>query len=150
MLAKAVTFRRSHSEGLCKKGVLKNSVKLAGKHLRRSLLFSDVEVLRIGVEHFQWLFLNLFCGICCHTLESLGIGKNDTFVLWACWIQGIYVYKELISRADDQAYFGIPKNIDLDGMKPDGDLCQTTKQFKREPDPDCRPMHKTFYLQVNL
>ena len=56
MLAKSVTFRRSRSEGLCKKGVLKNSVKLTGKHLRRSLLFSDVEVLRIGVEHFQWLF----------------------------------------------------------------------------------------------
>ena len=35
-------------------------------------------------------------------------------------------------------------------MKPDGDLCQTTKQFERKPDPGCRRMHKTFYLQVNM
>ena len=52
----------------------------------------------------------------------------------------MYVYKELKSRVDEVAYFGIPKHIQLDGMMPDGNLCSTTKQFEREPDPDCKPM----------
>ena len=35
----------------------------------------------------------------------------------------------------------------IDGTYEDGDLCTTIKQFDNELDPDCRPMHTTFYLQ---
>ena len=97
------------------------------------------------------LLLHLFNSLhslCFNTLEINGINDKDKFVSWTCWIQGMYVYKELKSRVDEVAYFGIPKHIQLDGMMPDGDLCPTTKQFEKEPDPDCKPMEKTFYLQV--
>ena len=97
------------------------------------------------------LLLHLFNSLhslCFNTLEINGIKDKDKLVPWTCWIQGMYVYKELKSRVDEVAYFGIPKHIQLDGMMPDGDLCPTTKQFEKEPDPDCKPMEKTFYLQV--
>ena len=58
------------------------------------------------------------------------------------------MYKELQTRVDKVAYFGIPKDMNNDGMLPTGSLCTTQKRFDTEPDPDCRPMHKTFFLQV--
>ena len=106
------------------------------------------------VETLVWIWINgifiknVAYPVCFHIPASNGINKDDNFTASACWIQGIYVYKELKSRVDEVAYYGIPKQIQLDGMMPDGDLCPTTKQFEREPDPDCRPMQKTFYLQV--
>lgn len=100
---------------------------------------------------FNGIFVrNVVFAVSFHIPASNGINKHDNFSAWASCIQGMYVYKELKSRVDDVAYFGIAKNIQLDGMKPDGNLCQTTKQFEREPDPDCRPMQKTFYVQVLL
>ena len=86
--------------------------------------------------------------MCFLYLEHNGISSD--FVSATCWIQGVYVYKELQSRVDKVAYFGIPKDMAIDGIYNDGDLCPTINQFEKEPDPDCRPMHKTFYLQVNL
>ena len=86
--------------------------------------------------------------MCFLYLEQNGISGD--FVSATCWIQGVYVYKELQSRVDKVAYFGIPKDMAIDGIYDDGDLCPTINQFDKEPDPDCRPMHKTFYLQVNL
>lgn len=71
------------------------------------------------------------------------------FVAQTCWIQGVYVYKELKDRIDEVAYFGIPKDITYDGFLKGSEtnaLCQLQPklQDKRE---DCEPMNKTFYLQ---
>ena len=45
------TFRSSRPEVFCKKGVLRNFVKLTGKHLCQSLFFNKVAGL-------WWLLLN--------------------------------------------------------------------------------------------
>ena len=107
-----------------------------------------LEILVLIWFSSAFIIKNVVYSICFHIPASQGINKDDKFAAWACWIQGMYVYKELKSRVDEVAYFGIPKHIQLDGMMPDGNLCSTTKQFEREPDPDCKPMQKTFCLQV--
>ena len=81
-------------------------------------------------------------------IDLHAIDGDDKFVPGACWIRGFYVYKQLQTRFDKTAYFGIPKDMDMDGMMTDGTLCTTQYQFEREPNPDCKPMEKTFYLQV--
>ena len=98
---------------------------------------------------FNGVFIkNVVYAVCFHIPASNGINKYDNCFVWACWIHRMYAYKVVESRVDEVAYFGIPKTIQLDGMKPDRDLWQSTKKLEREPDPDCRPMQKTFYLQV--
>lgn len=70
------------------------------------------------------------------------------FVAAACWIQGLYVYREMMSRTSDAGYFGIPKDIGMNGLTPKGTLCRTVDQFgKVMPKEECMPMNKTFYLQ---
>ena len=81
-------------------------------------------------------------------IDLHAIDGDDKFVPGACWIRGFYVYKQLQTRFDKTAYFGIPKDMDMDGMMTDGTLCTTQYQFEREPNPDCKPMEKTFYIQV--
>lgn len=71
------------------------------------------------------------------------------FVSAACWIQGVYVYKELQGMVDQVAYFGIPKNMDHDGMiKGTKDLCITKPKLGEPKSALCEPMTKTFFLQV--
>ena len=69
------------------------------------------------------------------------------FVGSTCWIQGVYIYKELYGRNDDVAYFGITKDIDTDGMY-NGELCKTEKKLNKDNNEYCEPMEKTFYQQV--
>jgi len=97
-----------------------------------------VSSLIMGISWFQ-------DSINCMVPDTHGISGG--FVSATCWIQGVYVYKELSHRVDKVAYFGIPKDMNNDGMMPDGYLCATTKRFEQEPNPNCREMHKTFFLQ---
>ena len=60
----------------------------------------------------------------------------------------MYVYKQLIDRVDNVAYFGMPKNIDQEGyFNETGDLCSLVPQLGVEPNENCIPMEKTFFLQ---
>lgn len=87
----------------------------------------------------------------CFFFYRLGDHEIDGgFVSQTCWIQGVYVYKELKDRIDEVAYFGIPKDITYDGFLKGSEknaLCNLQPKLndKRE---DCEPMSKTFYLQV--
>ena len=69
------------------------------------------------------------------------------FVGSTCWIQGVYVYRGLTRRNDDVAYFGITKDIDVDGML-DGELCKTWNRLDGVPNESCVPLKKTFFQQV--
>jgi len=69
-----------------------------------------------------------------------------------CWIQGVYVYRELQDRVDDVAYFGIPKDITQDGFlenTENKELCQLHPKLGKKPSEHCTAMHKTFFLQVS-
>ena len=69
------------------------------------------------------------------------------FVGSTCWIQGVYVYRELSRRNDDVAYFGITKDIDVDGSQ-NGELCKTWNRLEDSANEGCVPLKKTFYQQV--
>lgn len=67
-------------------------------------------------------------------------GVTEGFVSKACWINGLYVYKDLSPELRSY-YFGIPPDISKDGMNQYGALCEMGK------DKYCEPLEKTFYLQ---
>jgi len=102
----------------------------------------------IGVNQYQDT-------VQCIVPESLDICSGDDdpdsscqFLHAACWIQGMYVYKQLLDRVNDVAYFGMPKNIDQDGyINGTDDLCEMVPRLDATPNPKCIPMDKTFYLQ---
>jgi len=82
----------------------------------------------------------------CIVPDSHGI--SGSFVSATCWIQGLYVYKELQNKFDVVAYYGMPINMDHDGMfRGTEDLCVTEPQLGTEPSESCVPMTKTFFLQ---
>lgn len=70
------------------------------------------------------------------------------FATQACWIQGLYVFRELSHNTVDQkiAYYGIPKKFTHNGKYEDGRTCaKLTRSGKI--DPDCHLMEKTYYNQ---
>lgn len=104
--------------------------------------------LIMGISWFQ-------DSINCIVPDSHNLGGG--FVSSACWIQGVYVYKELREEVSQVAYFGIPKDMDNDGIyagikgaDPSAiHLCSTTKKLDGLAPPTgyCKPMQKTFFLQ---
>ena len=65
----------------------------------------------------------------------------------------MYIYKELRARVDEVAYFGIPKDIDLDGIlddTPNKELCPLNPRLSKKVKEGCRPMEKTYFLQVRV
>lgn len=82
--------------------------------------------------------------IICIIPGSIGLDKD--FVSSACWINGLYVYREIRYHANDVGYYGIPRDINMDGMYPNGQVCPTT-DTSHKPVLDCKPMEKTFFLQ---
>ena len=72
------------------------------------------------------------------------------FASSTCWIQGLYVYKEMRERIDESAYYGIPKDMDNDGLIKNKFPCQTESKFNVMGAEECVPMKKTFYLQVKM
>nr|CRX73271.1 Innexin 3 [Hydra vulgaris] len=74
-------------------------------------------------------------------------GGFKPFASSTCWIQGLYVYKEMRSRIDESSYYGIPKDMDYDGLMNNKVLCPTESKLSTLAGVDCVPMKKTFYLQ---
>ncbi|XP_065655481.1 innexin inx3 isoform X2 [Hydra vulgaris] len=81
----------------------------------------------------------------CVVTSSSGMGDSG-FVSQACWIQGLYIYKNLIDKKNEVAYFGIPKDMDLDGTLTSGELCSTSGKLGTKNE-KCIPMEKRFILQ---
>ena len=59
---------------------------------------------------------------------------------------GFYIYKEMQTRLNQSGYYGIPKNMDYDGINVLGQLCTTTDRALEHVH-GCTPMKKIYYLQ---
>jgi len=97
--------------------------------------------LIMGISWFQ-------DSISCIVPDAHGISGG--FVSQTCWIQGVYVYKELKDRVDEVGYYGIPKDITQDGFLDNSDtqeLCAMHPKLNKKPSEHCTPMTKTFFLQ---
>ncbi|XP_057305804.1 uncharacterized protein LOC130644282 [Hydractinia symbiolongicarpus] len=64
---------------------------------------------------------------------------NGAFVAKACWINGLYVYREIHPK-DQSFYYGIPTDISMNGYNKYGDLCKSNGA-------SCQEMERTFFLQ---
>ncbi|XP_066928522.1 innexin inx3-like [Clytia hemisphaerica] len=97
-----------------------------------------ISALVMGVDFFN-------DKVSCIVPKESGLGSD--FVHSACWIQGFYIYTEMMDRIEQSGYYGIPKDIDMDGLTDDGRLCRSVPRGSRHKDPRCNIMHKTFFLQ---
>ena len=59
---------------------------------------------------------------------------------------GFYIFKEMIGRLKESGYYGIPRNMDYDGINSLGQLCSTENRALDKV-PGCKPMTKLYYLQ---
>jgi len=67
------------------------------------------------------------------------------FVSKACWINGLYVYRDLPAAASSY-YYGIPADITNDGLNSLGGLC-STRGVASSPNEHCVELEKSFFLQ---
>jgi len=106
------------------------------------ILMSKVLVVAAMVLGLKWFHDSVTC------IVPGSAGISSDYVHQACWIQGLYIYKELQHNSEDTpiAYYGIPKSLTTDGLYGNGKLCGT-KDRSRNANEKCTPMEKTFYLQ---
>ena len=71
---------------------------------------------------------------------------NMEFVRSACWIKGFYIYSELVDRLAESGYYGIPKDVEIDGIMKNGKLCRRLSKTTDLYDEDCRALTKTYYF----
>lgn len=116
-------------------------VKFKARHDNYTDQFNRIFMVKMAMVASMLLGLNWFKDtITCIVPNKSEISKD--YVHQACWIQGFYVYKDLPIRHHALDYYGIPRNLKLDGMYDDGNLCDTLSSSDA-----CKPMEKTFYLQ---
>jgi len=104
------------------------------------ILMTKISVLFAAFIGFNYFSDKVACIVA--NSESMKGG----FVGATCWIQGFYIYEDLRDRLEDSAYFGIPRNMDYDGVTAQGVLCSTTDRGLDHVE-ECIPMKKQFYLQ---
>lgn len=121
------------------KGLL--TIKIKARHDNFTDQFHRIFMVKMAMVASFLLGLNWFKDtITCIIPGTAGIDKG--YVHQACWIQGFYVYKDLpLEKTHSLQYYGIPKDLEMDGMFPNGELCQVGSS------PACVAMAKTFYLQ---
>lgn len=69
---------------------------------------------------------------------------DPNFVSQSCWINGIYVYEEIRSHDNELGYYGLPRDIGMNGKYPKSDvLCD----FEDKKAKNCEPMTKMFFTQ---
>lgn len=74
--------------------------------------------------------------------------NHDTtkdFVSKACWINGLYVYRDLPASASS-FYYGIPSDITKDGINTYGGTC-STRGVSHSPNEHCVELEKSFFVQ---
>jgi len=62
--------------------------------------------------------------VTCAISDNVAIDHN--FVHSTCWIKGFFVYREMEERMELSAYFGIPEDINKDGIDKDGNTILAT------------------------
>jgi len=121
------------------KGLLQ--IKFKSRHDSYTDQFNRIFMVKMAMISSMILGLNWFKDtITCIIPGTAGIDKG--YVHQACWIQGFYVFKDLINTDGQLRYYGLPNALAENGRRPDGSLCTVGTR-----DPKCSPLEKTFYLQ---
>ncbi|XP_057310171.1 innexin inx3-like isoform X1 [Hydractinia symbiolongicarpus] len=88
----------------------------------------------------------------CVVPDSQTNSKDFTkFVSHTCWVQGMYVYREMMNKFDSVSYYGVPKKLQDNGLRLGEYLCDADKKptgpYAKNPAYACKEMTKTFFLQ---
>jgi len=67
---------------------------------------------------------------------------SPNFVAEACWINGFYLFREIKNIPNELGYYGIPDEVNHNGMDKDGKQCEVGPNH-----PDCKEMERTFFVQ---
>jgi len=121
------------------------SIKIKARHDSISDQYNRIFMVKMCIISSAIIGVNYFNDkVSCIVANSNGM--DGGFVGSACWIQGFYIFKEMKDRLSESGYYGIPKNMDYDGINPLGQLC-TTVDRGAESVYGCKPMEKLYYLQ---
>ena len=71
---------------------------------------------------------------------------DSNFVHSACWIAGFYIYPNLNEHVKASGFYGIPKDLDHDGVDENQKLCAVYDRYE-DRNPYCRPFEKLYFLQ---
>jgi len=121
-------------------------IKIKPRHDSYSDQFSRIFMVKIMIIGTLLIGLNWYS----EKMKCITTGSSvdGGFVAQACWINGIYIYRDIVNH-DDVGYYGIPRDISINGMNGEGELCSTTDKSHR-PVAGCEPLEKTFYLQYQF
>jgi len=103
------------------------------------ILMVKVLMVTATVTGLSWLKDKVTC------IVPSNHGTSGGFVSKACWINGMYVFRDLTPQ-QSSFYYGIPSDITNDGMNKYGALC-STKGPGQAKNNFCEPLEKTFFLQ---
>jgi len=119
-------------------------IKVKPRYDSYSDQFHRVAMVKVLMASSMLLGLNWFKDTI--TCIVPGTAEMDRgYVQQACWIQGVYIYKEL--NFDNhkskwyEGHYGFSNNLMNDGMFPDGTMCNVEKNGEK-----CKALTKTFYL----
>ena len=101
-----------------------------------SKLFFVISII-CGIEQFN-------DSITCVVPSNAEIDSD--FVKSTCWINGFYVFPKLIAPNEHASYYGIPRDLALDGLDASGDLCSQVSKYGK-PDKTCEPFERLYFLQ---
>ncbi|XP_066918503.1 innexin inx3-like [Clytia hemisphaerica] len=122
------------------------SIKMKPRHDDVTDQFSRIFMAKIFLISSLIMSVDFFSDkVSCIVPGDSSLSRD--FVHSACWIQGFYIYEEMRYRFSESGYFGIPKDVELDGIYPDGKLCRRLNKASHLLDEDCKEMTKTFYIQ---
>ena len=71
---------------------------------------------------------------------------DSNFVQSACWIAGLYIYPDLTAHTNKVGYYGIPKNLNHDGINNNEQLCSMSDN-EGNKNRFCKPLTKLYFLQ---
>lgn len=78
------------------------------------------------------------------------VSLTEEFVHSTCWIRGFYIYKELMTRPKESSYYGIPRDVEINGVDSNEQLCRKYSKVTGELNPFCFPLTKMFYTQYQF
>eukprot|EP00111_Clytia_hemisphaerica_P002413 TCONS_00006915-protein len=104
-----------------------------------------------AIGGISWSTDHIHCNVPGYIPDSTEFEEYAHTVETSCWIQGLFIHRDLTSHQDATAYYGITEDIDFDGIihgsNGSNELCKTKNRMGKKPNEACRKMEKTFFTQ---
>ena len=121
------------------------TIKIKSRHDSYSDQFNRIFMTKIYLLASVLIGIDYFHdSVSCITTQATEMDAG--FVHSACWIAGFYIYPELKEQTSRAGYYGIPKDLNHDGIDNNNMLCAQYDRYQHM-NPHCRPFKKVYFLQ---